>query len=97
MLEVRRRLPSARKAVGAINWEYDISSITLEPCESVEDPLGYRVLFHKDEDAGAKDTYSIGASHLDSRLNKLERAGFYAPMTQKAIDMLGRRRIAFFM
>ncbi len=78
------------------NWESDIDDVILEPCAHEEDPLGYRVVFYKDSlnryDNDNKDSYSIGASYLGSRLEKLSRAGFDAPMTKKAMTLIDRTK-----
>ena len=39
------------------------------------------------------DRYSIGASYLKSRLDKLRRAGFDAPMTKKAINLIDKKKL----
>ncbi len=77
-----------------INWEENIKDVALEPCDAKEDPFGYLVVFYNDcgdaSDSGEdmSVSYVIGASLLRSRLRKLNRAGFAAPMTQKAIKMI---------
>ncbi len=78
------------------NWEEDIRDVVLETCDKEEDPSGYRVVFYKintkverDEDP---DTYRMGASYLRTRLKKLSRAGFDAPMTKKAIQLIDKKR-----
>lgn len=72
------------------NWEFDVRDISVENCKIEEDPLGYRVVFHKIPD---KEHYCIGASHLYDRLRKLSRAGFDAPMTKKAINIIDQKRL----
>ncbi|MCC7305908.1 MAG: hypothetical protein IT558_06600 [Alphaproteobacteria bacterium] len=66
------------------NWESHIQNIQIEPCHTDEDPLGYRVAFYAD---GAK-AFVIGASFLLQRVRKLTRAGYRAPMTQRAIALV---------
>lgn len=75
---------------GHANWEFDICDISIENCEVDEDPLGYRVVFYRAPDA---ECYAIGASHLSARLKKLSRAGFDAPMTEKALNIIDRKRL----
>jgi hypothetical protein len=72
------------------NWEADIHDIEVLKCDKAEDPLGYHVVFYTGERlrAAAVKNYVIGASHLAQRLNNLRKAGFDAPMTQRAIAML---------
>ncbi len=90
--------PSGRAREPALiraNWESDIDEVILEPCEQDEDPSGYRVIFYKDpmgKYGKNEDSYSIGASYLRSRLEKLRRAGFDAPMTKKAMTMVNRTK-----
>lgn len=77
------------------NWESDVRDVVLEACELDEDPSGYRAVYHKLVPANANkpdgDKYAIGASYLKNRFDKLRRAGFDAPMTKKAINLLGKR------
>ncbi len=68
-----------------INWEETIVEIALEPCDAKADPLGYHVIFYGKD---MKVAYTIGASLLRNRLRKLNKAGFAAPMTEKAINMI---------
>tara|TARA_R110001592_G_scaffold20926_21_gene84841 strand:- start:4948 stop:5208 length:261 start_codon:yes stop_codon:yes gene_type:complete len=78
------------------NWEEDIDDVVLESCEQDEDPLGFRVVFYKDPMhvyGRDEDRYSIGASYLKNRLDKLRRAGFDAPMTKKAINLIDQKRL----
>ncbi len=74
------------------NWECDIRDVSVESCDVHEDPMGYRVIYYKDSD----DDYSVGASYLRDRLKKLSRAGFDAPMTQKAINIIDQKRLKIF-
>jgi hypothetical protein len=87
-----KRKPLESEAV-LRNWEADIQDVALEPCDRTEDPLGYHVVYHtggKLRAATVKD-YVIGASHLVKRLASLKKAGYDAPMTQKAIALLEKR------
>ncbi|MGH1457176.1 MAG: hypothetical protein ACRBDI_10375 [Alphaproteobacteria bacterium] len=74
------------------NWECDIRDVSVESCEMNEDPMGFRVIYYKD----SEDDYSVGASYLRDRLKKLSRAGFDAPMTQKAINIIDQKRLKVF-
>lgn len=86
----RCSVPVADYRFRQANWEYDIHDVSVESCEKDEDPMGLRVIYHhKAED----DAYSIGASYLDDRLKKLRRAGFDAPMTKKAINIIDQKRL----
>lgn len=78
------------------NWESDIADVSVEACNMEEDPSGYRVTFYKNNPRRFHqddESYSIGASYLENRLSKLARAGFDAPMTQKAINMIDQKRL----
>ena len=88
---VRRRSPE-QDAIPR-NWEADIQDVELEPCDRTEDPLGYHVVYYTGERlrAAAVKNYVIGASNLVKRLASLKKAGYEAPMTQKAIAMLENR------
>lgn len=80
-----------KNPVSFSNWEDDVSGIVLESCAADEDPSGYRVVYHKyplKANVPDSNQYSIGGSYLKNRLEKLNRAGFDAPMTKKAINML---------
>ncbi len=81
------------------NWEEDIKDVNIEPCDYKEDPSGYRVVYYAD-DKNAKhkkirnkieNSYSIGASCLAKRLRRLKKAGFSAPMTEKAIRIISQK------
>ncbi len=77
-----------------LNWESNISDISLKSCDIKDDPSGYNVIFYANkikEDNNKSIAYVIGASLLYNRLRKLNNAGFDAPMTQKAINMLERK------
>ena len=78
------------------NWENDIEDVMLESCDKAEDPSGFRVVFYR-QDAhgiteGSSEAYRMGASYLKTRLKKLSRAGFDAPMTKKAIELINQKR-----
>ncbi len=78
------------------NWEDDIQDVVVESCNTEEDPTGYRVIFYRDTAAGKQDaenSYSMGASYLRNRLKKLSRAGFEAPMTERALHMINQKRL----
>ena len=73
------------------NWEADIRHVKIEACDDGEDPLGYRAVFLlKKESARAKKTKSfvVGASFLAQRSHNLIKAGYKAPMTERAIDQI---------
>ncbi len=76
--------------IGRANWEYDIQDVSVEVCESHEDPLELRVIYHSQAD---DSEYRIGASYLNDRLKKLRRAGFDAPMTKKAMNIIDQKRL----
>ncbi len=81
------------------NWENDVNDVVLETCELDEDPSGYRVVYHKipaNVNKPEKDKFCIGASYLKNRLETLRCAGFEAPMTKKAINMLDNKRLSRF-
>ena len=75
------------------NWESDVEQVCIEPCDVKQDPLGYCAVFYekkKEGVAGFAKSFVIGASFLAQREKSLERAGYQAPMTQKAIGMIER-------
>lgn len=77
------------------NWENDVNDVELQCCGLDEDPSGYRVVYHKipaNANKSGKDKFCIGASYLKSRLETLHCAGFEAPMTKKAINMLNEKQ-----
>lgn len=81
------------------NWEEDVNGVLIENCKEEVDPSGIRVVYCKDPlDVCVPDekNYSIGASYLKNRLEKLRRAGFDAPMTKKAINMIDKQRLLRF-
>ena len=80
-----------RKVFRSKNWESNIYNVTIEPCPVNEDPLGYHAVFLQ----GAEDTptppekaFAIGASYLNKRAENLQKAGYKAPMTVRAISMM---------
>ncbi len=78
------------------NWEEDIEEVAIEPCDEDEDSSGYRVVFYKrcaDIGEDLAEAYIIGASFLKKRLRKLRRAGFDAPMTKEALDIIKKSRL----
>ncbi len=78
------------------NWESDIEDVMVEACEKSEDPSGYRVTFYKSDKTVFNEderSYSIGASFLKNRMEKLSRAGFDAPMTKKALNIIDKERL----
>jgi len=78
----------------AANWENDVNEVVLEACELDEDPSGYRVVYHKmpaNANKSGKDKFCIGASYLKNRLETLRCAGFEAPMTKRAMNMLNKK------
>jgi|GEM_PF-2431769 len=82
------------------NWENDVNDVVLETCELDEDPSGYRVVYHKvsaNVNKAGRDKFCIGASYLKNRLETLRCAGFEAPMTKKAINMLDKKRLGRFL
>jgi hypothetical protein len=74
------------------NWEEDIGQVSVEPCDPKEDPLGYVAVFfvneRREQLSGWKKSFSIGASYLARRAHNLDRAGYTAPMTRRAIDLI---------
>ena len=83
-------------AYSPANWEEDIQEVVVESCDMEEDPLGYRVIFYRNEAEIGQETensYRMGASYLRHRLKKLSKAGFDAPMTKKAITLINQKRL----
>lgn len=73
------------------NWEKNIRHVSVEPCDRQEDPLGYRAIFFLSEDderAARSETFVVGASYLAQREYNLVKAGYVAPMTQRAIGLI---------
>jgi hypothetical protein len=93
---MRRRFFHSRplNPLSTKNWEADIKHVELEPCASDVDPLGYRAVFlltPESANAENRKSFAIGASFLPKREQNLTKAGFDAPMTQKAIALLENR------
>jgi hypothetical protein len=81
------------------NWENDVNDVVLESCGLDVDPSGYRVVYHKmpaNANKSGRDRFYIGASYLKNRLETLRCAGFDAPMTKKALNMLDKKRLKRF-
>ncbi len=98
MFGVQSNLNSRRRRdYNPANWEADIRDVSVEACDAHEDPLGFRVVFYKRVENENVDAagYRIGASYLKNRLRKLTRAGFDAPMTKKAINIVKEKRLKF--
>lgn len=73
------------------NWESDIQNVLVESCPLTEDPLGYKAVFYlaKESERAAKNkSFIIGASFLAQRAHNLVKAGYQAPMTEKAITLV---------
>ncbi|GEM_PF-4078145 len=78
------------------NWEEDIQEVIVEPCDTNEDETGYRAVYYKDHSDISHDlveSYIIGASFLKNRLKKLRRAGFDAPMTKEALNIISQKSL----
>ncbi len=76
------------------NWEANIHDVTIEQCAAGEDPLGYRAVFYLEQylaQENRRKSFAVGASFLAQRKHNLRKAGYAAPMTKKAIDMLEER------
>ena len=76
------------------NWEEDIHQVSVEPCDEREDPLGYKAIFFirdKIKQSREKGTFVIGASYLAQREHNLSRAGYKAPMTNRAIGLIEQK------
>jgi len=77
------------KPVFPKNWESDIEQVFVEPCDEQEDPLGYRAVFFLDKTKReALKSFAVGASYLAKRRHNLSQAGYDAPMTHRAIDLV---------
>lgn len=90
---MRRTKPNSSKnpLMGSRNWEENILNVVVEPCESEEDPLGYKAVFFLTLEAANKTrrrSFEIGASFLAQRYHNLSKAGYSAPMTIKAIEAI---------
>lgn len=73
------------------NWEEEIVNVSIEPCDIHEDPLGFRAIFEMDQEKArldAQNKFVIGASFLAKRELNLKRAGYKAPMTHRAIELI---------
>ncbi len=77
------------------NWECDICDVLVERCNISEDPSGFSVTYYKNY-FNDDHSFQIGASYLKDRLKKLSRAGFDAPMTKKALNIIDQKRIKAF-
>lgn len=73
------------------NWEHDVTNVAIEPCDSGEDPSGFRAVFYLSEDRKEPISFTVGASTLAQRAKSLAMAGYNAPMTKKAISLLQDR------
>ncbi len=85
-----------KRPLSALNWEEDIKAISIHKCRIEDDPMGFRVTFVRSGEENRRNRenqYSIGASYLKNRLKKLNKAGFNAPMTQKAINIIDQERL----
>jgi hypothetical protein len=72
------------------NWERDIRTVDLEPCEHTYDSSGYKAVFYLTPEAAEAASFTVGASLLQQRRDQIEKAGYKAPMTSKALFMAGR-------
>jgi hypothetical protein len=73
------------------NWEADIRKVLVEPCDETEDPLGFKAVFYMEKEVELvekRKSFVVGASFLAQRAYNLTRAGYQAPMTQRAIEMI---------
>lgn len=83
--DVKNPLQSSR------NWEENIRSVVIEPCDESEDPIGYKAIFYLSFEAARKTqkkTFEIGASFLAQRRHSLCKAGYKVPMTLQAIEKI---------
>jgi len=85
----------SKSSSGSKSWEENVRDVMLEPCETGDDPLGYRAVFYLTPEArfAAEESleekcFSVGASLLSQREQHIVRAGYKAPMTRKAIQLL---------
>ena len=77
------------------NWEKDVRSVVLEACDKGDDPTGLCVIFLVGDERPLSqrvNSYRVGASYLRKRLEGIRRAGFEAPMTVRAIEMVEKSR-----
>ncbi len=87
---VSTRSPSKLRASPA-NWEEGILDVSIEPCDSQLDPLGFRAVFVLGEEKARLEkqkSFVIGASFLAKRELNLKKAGYQAPMTARAIALI---------
>lgn len=73
------------------DWEANIRSVVVEPCDPGEDPLGYKAIYYLSFEAAGKmrkKSFEIGASFLAQRIHNLTKAGYKAPMTARAIESI---------
>lgn len=80
---------SVKSPYGSRNWEDNIRSVVIEPCDESEDPVGYKAIFYLTFEAAKKTqrkTFEVGASFLAQRKHSLTKAGYKVPMTAKAIE-----------
>ena len=73
------------------NWESNIRSVVVEPCDLGEDTIGYKAIFFLTFEAAkesGKQSFEVGASFLAQRMHNLKKAGYTAPMTDKAITTI---------
>lgn len=79
----------------AKNWEQNIKQVSVEACDRKEDPLGYRAIFFTRDTASQHDVrddrFVIGASYLAQREFNLSKAGYKAPMTSRAINLIEQK------
>lgn len=76
------------------NWEEGVREVTIESCDRADDPMGYRAVFylrHESARAEARKSFVVGASFLEARKVQISKAGYDAPMTQKAIGMVQKK------
>jgi len=96
MWKLKMRQPFQNKDVrnplyGERNWEENIRSVMIEPCDQSVDPIGYKAVFFLTFEAARKTqkkTFEIGASYLVQRCHNLSKAGYVVPMTLQAIEKI---------
>jgi len=78
-----------------VNWEGAVAAVALEPCARADDPLCWRAVFrHAPDPPAGVAVFYVGASLLAARAERLERAGFAAPMTRRALELLAAQLCA---
>lgn len=84
-----------RRSLTAKNWESNINQVSVEPCDPQEDPMGYKAVFFVKEEGKPRafdrfktESFAIGASYLARRQHNLQKAGYSAPMTHRAIHLI---------